>query len=229
MAFCSPFSASHTASSSGPRPISLLSVVQVCVHRWSRHSPSLIISVVWAATTNDLDFLRSEGLKQTINDPIHRQEIVAAGIAPFLLTRKNDILRFLYPLTPCTEYREAITRISDHAGELFEALSRHQQRGIPVAFFFEEILRALPEACFLLCFMTPLLMMWSIRLCLRYVRFGNLYQSLSRLLLSTSSLELPLHSPTPYSLLKMTRIPSLTCSLQSDNSTKLPKFPTVSK
>ena len=46
--------------------------------------------VVWAATSNDSDFLRSEGLKQTISDPIHRQEIVAAGIGPFLLNRMRN-------------------------------------------------------------------------------------------------------------------------------------------
>lgn len=68
----------------------------------------LIISLVWAATTNNVDFLRSEGLKQTINDPIHRQEIVAAGIGPFLLTRKNDSFLLLPPY-PLTLYR--ISRI----------------------------------------------------------------------------------------------------------------------
>jgi hypothetical protein len=114
-------------------------------------NPSLIISIVWAATTNNPDFLRSEGLKQTISDPIHRQEIVAGGIGPFLLARINLYLfLFPHPLKPCTEYRESMTRISDHASDFFEALSRHEQRGIPVALFFEEILRALPEVCLFL-------------------------------------------------------------------------------
>lgn len=49
---------------------------------------------MWAATTNNPDFLRSEGLKQTISDPIHRQEIVAAGIGPYLLKRMNDMSFF---------------------------------------------------------------------------------------------------------------------------------------
>ena len=49
---------------------------------------------MWAATTNNPDFLRSEGLKQTVSDPIHRQEIVAAGIGPFLLNRRNDSFFF---------------------------------------------------------------------------------------------------------------------------------------
>lgn len=113
-------------------------------------TPSLIISVVWAATTNNPDFLRSEGLKQTVSDPIHRQEIVAAGIGPFLLSRMNDL--FSVPTsseTPYTEYRESIARISDHASHFYEAYSRHKQRGIPLDLFFEEIVRALPEACFL--------------------------------------------------------------------------------
>ena len=190
MAFSSPFSALHTALSSGSRPISLSSVLQVRVqHRRRRLSltPSLIISVVWAATTNNPDFLRSEGLKQTISDPIHRQEIVAAGIGPFLLNRMNDFFfcsQIL--LNPYTEYRESIARISDHASDFFEALSKHEQRGIPVALFIEEILRALPEACFLLYFvMLPPHDGNTIRLCLLCVQFGNLYQSLSPLLLST--------------------------------------------
>jgi len=76
-------------------------------------------------------------------------------MAPFLFTRKNRFFLSPYPLTPWTEYRESIARISDYAGDLFEALARHQQRGIPIALFFEEILRALPEACFLLSFVTP--------------------------------------------------------------------------
>jgi hypothetical protein len=109
---------------------------------------------VWAATSYNSDFLRSEGLKQTISDPIHRQEIVAAGIGPFLLNRMDDFISFLVPTSSeaPTEYRESIARISDHASDFFEALSNHQQRGIPVALFIEEILRALPEACFLLYF-----------------------------------------------------------------------------
>ncbi|KAF8807154.1 P-loop containing nucleoside triphosphate hydrolase protein [Phlegmacium glaucopus] len=97
--------------------------------QWTKAKKPFISDLVWAATTNDPDFLRSEGLKQTISDPIHRQEIVAAGIAPFLFT----------------QYRESIGRISGYASDFFEALSRHQQRGIPVALFFEEILRASPE------------------------------------------------------------------------------------
>ena len=89
-----------------------------------------------------------------------------------------------------TEYRESISRISDHASDFFEALSKHEQRGIPVAFFIEEILRALPEACFLLYLVTlpphDGTINNTIRSCLLYVQFGNLYQSLSPLLLSTS-------------------------------------------
>ena len=192
MASSSPFSALHTALSSGSRPISLLSVLQVRVQHWRRRlalTPSFIISVVWAATTNNPDFLRSEGLKQTISDPIHRQEIVAAGIGPFLLNRMDDS-SFFVPTSsenPFTEYRESIARISDHASDFFEALSKHEQRGIPVALFFEEILRALPEACFLLySMMLPPHDGNTTRLCLLYVQFGNLYQSLSPLLLSTS-------------------------------------------
>ena len=67
---------------------------RVRIRHWRRHpspTPSLIISVVWAATTNNPDFLRSEGLKHTISNPIYRQEIVAAGLGSFLLTRMNVV------------------------------------------------------------------------------------------------------------------------------------------
>ena len=156
MVFYSPFSALHMALSSGSRTINLSSALQVCIQHWRRRlalTPSLIIFVVWAATSNNPDFLRSEGLKQTISDPIHRQEIVAAGIGSFLLNRMHYYYyyyyhRFRHPLKPYTEYRESIARISDHASDFFEALSKHEERGIPVALFIEEILRALPEACF---------------------------------------------------------------------------------
>ena len=42
---------------------------------------------VWVATTTNEDYKRAQGLKHTVNDPIHRKEIVASGIAPFLLAR----------------------------------------------------------------------------------------------------------------------------------------------
>ena len=164
MAFSSPFSALHMALSSGSRPISLSLVLRVRVQHWRRHlalTPSLIFSVtvVWAATSNNSDFLRSEGLKKTISDPIHRQEIVAAGIGPFLLSRMNDFFilgsHTLWKPCPYTEYRESIGRISDYTSDFFEALSMHEQRGIPVALFIEEILRALSEACFLLILCDP--------------------------------------------------------------------------
>lgn len=98
MAFFSLFSPLHIAFSSGREPAGFWTVIQVRVHHHLSPALSLTISLVWVATTNDPDFLRSEGLKQTINDPIHRKEIVALGIAPFLLTRKDDFLLFFVPL-----------------------------------------------------------------------------------------------------------------------------------
>lgn len=101
---------------------------------WTRNNKFFASSSVWAASTNDRDFLRSEGLKQTISDPIHRQEIVAGGIAPFLLA----------------EYRQALARISDYPDNFFDAISRHKARTIPLGLFFQEIFRALPEIVFTL-------------------------------------------------------------------------------
>lgn len=44
--------------------------------------------------------------------------------------------------------------MSHHSADFLEALSWHQQRRIPVAMFFQEILRVLPEVCLLLALLT---------------------------------------------------------------------------
>lgn len=50
------------------------------------HLGNLKSNSVWVATANDEDFIKSEGLKQTVTEPTHRKEIVASGIAPYLLS-----------------------------------------------------------------------------------------------------------------------------------------------
>lgn len=46
---------------------------------------------VWAATTTDQDYIKAEGLKRTIANPAHRKELVAGGIAPYLLSRTCSV------------------------------------------------------------------------------------------------------------------------------------------
>jgi hypothetical protein len=69
---------------------------------------------VWAATSNNSDFLRSEGLKQTISDPIHRQEIVAAGIGPFLLNRMHDFFFFVVPISSETPTQNIVNLLPEY-------------------------------------------------------------------------------------------------------------------
>ncbi|KAF9478549.1 P-loop containing nucleoside triphosphate hydrolase protein [Pholiota conissans] len=101
--------------------------------QFSRDSQSL--QSVWLATTTNSDFIKSEGLKRAVADPIHRKEIVAGAIAPFLLA----------------QYRLAVSRISDHSSSFYEAYEVHQRnRHSFFAIFFEEVLRALPQVVFTL-------------------------------------------------------------------------------
>ena len=46
---------------------------------------------VWVVTTTDVDSIKSEGLKRTVTNPIHRKEIAASGIASYLLSAKFDL------------------------------------------------------------------------------------------------------------------------------------------
>lgn len=49
---------------------------------------SLIFSSVWAATSNNEDYLRMEGMKRVIDDPIHRKEMVVGNMSKTLTARK---------------------------------------------------------------------------------------------------------------------------------------------
>ncbi|PPQ70892.1 hypothetical protein CVT24_000560 [Panaeolus cyanescens] len=49
--------------------------------------------MIWAATTNNKDFVQSEGLKGLISNPIHRKEIVASGLAPFIIKRFQQVVQ----------------------------------------------------------------------------------------------------------------------------------------
>jgi len=59
--------------------------------QWSKVKMPFMSDGVWAATTSDVDFIKSEGLKRTVTNPIHRKEIVASGIASYLLSGKSCI------------------------------------------------------------------------------------------------------------------------------------------
>ena len=45
---------------------------------------NLTVRKAWAATTNDQQYVKLQGLKRTVNDHAHRKEIVAGNLEKFL-------------------------------------------------------------------------------------------------------------------------------------------------
>lgn len=56
------------------------------IFQWSKVQMPFIGYGVWAATSTNADFIKSEGLKRAVSNPAHRKEIVACGIGAFLLS-----------------------------------------------------------------------------------------------------------------------------------------------
>jgi len=68
--------------------LATLSVAQACLQSSKVHQ-QFPPDGIWAATTRNADYLKSEGLKRVVSDPVHRKEIVASGIGPYLLSGEN--------------------------------------------------------------------------------------------------------------------------------------------
>ncbi|KDR84731.1 hypothetical protein GALMADRAFT_284753 [Galerina marginata CBS 339.88] len=89
---------------------------------------------LWVATVKDEDYIRMEGLKRMVSDPAHRQEIVAAGIASYLLQ----------------QYRLAVSRVSTRAAHFYQAIiddsTAHHANLLHV--LLPELLYGLPELAF---------------------------------------------------------------------------------
>lgn len=49
----------------------------------------LRVYLVWAATSKNEDYLRMEGMKRVVDDPAHRQEVVAGNMSEYLTKRKR--------------------------------------------------------------------------------------------------------------------------------------------
>jgi hypothetical protein len=47
------------------------------------------VYTVWAATSRNEDYLRMEGMKRVVDDPAHRQEVVAGNMSEYLTKRKQ--------------------------------------------------------------------------------------------------------------------------------------------
>ncbi|KAF9456687.1 P-loop containing nucleoside triphosphate hydrolase protein [Collybia nuda] len=93
------------------------------------------LSGVWAATTKNADYIRMEGMKRLVSDPIHRKEIVAGGMWEYLLK----------------DYKEAVERVADKAGDFYAALSVHRSRDkMRISTFLQDLFRELPQIVFTL-------------------------------------------------------------------------------
>lgn len=51
--------------------------------------------IVWAATTSNEDFLRAEGMKRLIDDPVHRKEVVAGNMSKLLTKSEHAFTIYL--------------------------------------------------------------------------------------------------------------------------------------
>ncbi|KAJ3494656.1 hypothetical protein NLJ89_g10762 [Agrocybe chaxingu] len=117
-------------------PLLVLLCLAHAFFQWAKVDKPFIGHGVWAATTTDPDYIKSEGLKRAVTNPIHRKEIVASGIAPSLLA----------------QYRQAVARIADRAGDFYEVVASATtlRDGLSINVFIQEVLRSMPEIAFAL-------------------------------------------------------------------------------
>ncbi|KAF8446437.1 P-loop containing nucleoside triphosphate hydrolase protein [Boletus edulis BED1] len=92
-------------------------------------------SQVWAATTTDEDYLRMQGYKHLVDNPIHRKEIVAGSLADHLTKL----------------YKDAANHVGDNAGDFPEMRQAHSvQDRLTLMSILREPLRELPQIVFTL-------------------------------------------------------------------------------
>ncbi|KAJ7451050.1 P-loop containing nucleoside triphosphate hydrolase protein [Mycena latifolia] len=85
---------------------------------------------VWAATTKDPDYLRSVGMARVVHDQQHRKELVAGGLADYLLS----------------SYRGAAEHLGNQACDFYEAFHRHTVADrLSLTAFLSDPLRELPQ------------------------------------------------------------------------------------
>ncbi|EDR16100.1 uncharacterized protein LACBIDRAFT_301848 [Laccaria bicolor S238N-H82] len=114
--------------------LALLSFAHLLYEWYSSISP-FIKPGVWAATTKDQDYIKSEGLKRTVIDPAHRNEIVAGGMSDHLTHT----------------YKAAMDAVADRAGDFFEAATIHRMYGrLSISSFLSDPLHQLPQLVFTL-------------------------------------------------------------------------------
>ncbi|KAJ7102576.1 P-loop containing nucleoside triphosphate hydrolase protein [Mycena belliarum] len=90
---------------------------------------------VWAATTKDPDYLRSMGMARVVHHQTHRKELVAGGLADYLLS----------------SYRVASEHLGSQATDFFDAFHKHTVTDrLSLSAFLSDPLRELPQIVFTL-------------------------------------------------------------------------------
>lgn len=99
---------------------------------------------VWAATTVNEDYIRSQGLKKAISDTAHRQEIVAGNMWKYMLESAYTppLKGMLLILSP--GYRDCMHRLGDDAMGFFEA-KEHMQRRFRFSHILQNPINELPR------------------------------------------------------------------------------------
>ena len=103
-------------------------------------------STVWAATTKDPDYIRTEGLKKTISTTAHRKEIVAGGLWNYMLTGRTLTTSSCPLLTRTAAYAQGIKRLGTRAGDFFDLQSELRTRDhLNLFTLLAEPLKELPQ------------------------------------------------------------------------------------
>ncbi|KAF7319930.1 ABC transporter related protein [Mycena kentingensis (nom. inval.)] len=114
--------------------LATLSFGQVVFHKIIPRS-SRMPAGVWAATTRDADYLRSIGLRKFVHDQLHRKELVAGGLAEYLVD----------------SYRTTAERLGEQATDFYDSFRLHRfgsdfnWKGL-----FSDPLKELPQLVFTL-------------------------------------------------------------------------------
>ncbi|KAJ7743846.1 P-loop containing nucleoside triphosphate hydrolase protein [Mycena metata] len=90
---------------------------------------------VFAATTKSTDYQKMVGMSRVVNDPQHRQELVAGGMAEYLVS----------------SYRAAAEKLGNQATDFYEAFQTHTVTNrLSLTGFLSDPLRELPQIVFTL-------------------------------------------------------------------------------
>ncbi|KAH0838718.1 hypothetical protein J3R83DRAFT_7048 [Lanmaoa asiatica] len=109
--------------------LALLSFSQ-SLFQWFSTRRSALSSLVWAATTKDEDYIRMQGYKHLVDNPLHRIEVVAGSLGEYLTKL----------------YRAAASRVGDNAGDFTEIRNAYAaQDRLTLMSILREPMRELPQ------------------------------------------------------------------------------------